>query len=879
MGTHEISVQNAMTEALKATYPNIGVRYQRESFACAPLEAAMAGGSKTKKKKGHGVPEAVIFADAALSRPIAIVECKKDKGGIIAAQVEAQEYVRHASGAGKLYIPLAIGFDGSNLTVDFYNKQSDTFIACRRANGEKLSESFIQTGLWPTETEIAELANSSGGMLQGEEPGLPDNVCAELFKRINESMHGESVGKDDRIVVFTAFLVACRSVDFINVITSGAKKTAHILGEQTLTSIKAAMSAGAEAHVGSDLSGFVDFVKPKLVGQNKGKATNGAKAISKIVYYDIPTVCAKHGFEVPEFISRLNESLFNIIDVYDAFQTYSTANDLGQYFTPRHIVKSMVRIVEIMRNERLSTNDLVYDPACGVGGFLVAALDRVAEGAQANERARIRREFGARLMGCEKADFIAHIARVNLWMHGDGTSGIGSGSSLEREFLDDKSPMGSHGLGSATPPNHPIHAIRKDIGGQTGTDGRPTVVLMNPPFPTKKKDFQSFEFVEHALEQLGEGGFLCALVPATTVISDDKLHSSYTKVGSETVVPGFRARILKHAQLHAVISLPPDLFEPGAAVNTYIIVLSKAKGGHRVNQPVLFARCPDDGYSMVKSLKKRQGPNAAARLSGRWNTEIGVGGDLADLIFFRPPAANATSSVQWLLRHMDALPNSTVPRHFTSKCLCAADLESGADWAPERFIDDDFCEASILRSANRIYAECQAFDLVDSIRRSSGVHGKSLTIHQVSSSDVSSLLGKIQAAYPAGASIADLFEFPKLARLPAAAVDEQQDTILVSASERDNASVGYVVAPTKRHVAQAMTLSVAKNAKPMVARLQRRPYCLTGDVAALYPKNINGLQFSEVDLVILAALIERHVWRFSYGRKASEERMREIALI
>lgn len=57
----------------------------------------------------------------------------------------------------------------------------------------------------------------------------------------------------------------------------------------------------------------------------------------------------------------------------DAFEYFlkastSTKNDLGEYFTPRHIVKTMVRLVNPQIGEK------IYDPFCGTGGFLIESF-------------------------------------------------------------------------------------------------------------------------------------------------------------------------------------------------------------------------------------------------------------------------------------------------------------------------------------------------------------------------------------------------------------------------------------------------------------------------------------------------------------------------
>src|SRR6202040_2234298 len=59
--------------------------------------------------------------------------------------------------------------------------------------------------------------------------------------------------------------------------------------------------------------------------------------------------------------------------LYETFFRYTGGNTIGQYFTPRHIARMMADLCEVERS------DVVLDPACGTGGFLVAAMNRVLE--------------------------------------------------------------------------------------------------------------------------------------------------------------------------------------------------------------------------------------------------------------------------------------------------------------------------------------------------------------------------------------------------------------------------------------------------------------------------------------------------------------------
>lgn len=352
---HEITPEMAMHEIVKTTYQNLGKKFQREQSGCKALWAALVGGSKTPDSKdGQGIPEAAIFRDKDSTEPIALIECKKTLK-IENARNESQGYIRHVTSKG-LRIPLAVGFDGSSLTVDYYNSTNDEFVPCRKENGEKFEDSFKATGRWPTEEELLALASSQDGFLRPPTPPLSETIQSDFFRKTNETMRVKGVETQDRIIVFTAFLVACREHGFRQqVVSPPPKKDANKLGRDVLASIESLMDSVEREEVGQDLKGFVDFAKPKLVAekQAKEKAKNGAEALQKVIREDIPAIAAKSGLDVAAFINCLNESLFKIVDVYDVFQTYASSNDLGQYFTPRQTVRAMIRLSELLRGKQL----------------------------------------------------------------------------------------------------------------------------------------------------------------------------------------------------------------------------------------------------------------------------------------------------------------------------------------------------------------------------------------------------------------------------------------------------------------------------------------------------------------------------------------------
>ena len=133
-------------------------------------------------------------------------------------------------------------------------------------------------------------------------------------------------------------------------------------------------------------------------------------------------------------------------DAFEYFLRASTAtkNDLGEYFTPRHIVKTMVRLVNPQIGEK------VYDPFCGTGGFLIESFRHVYNNmARTEDNLTTLRE--STVYGNEITN-TARITKMNMILAGDGHSNIQMLDSLANPidgtstWLDDKGKVHHNGF-------------------------------------------------------------------------------------------------------------------------------------------------------------------------------------------------------------------------------------------------------------------------------------------------------------------------------------------------------------------------------------------------------------------------------------------------
>ena len=105
---------------------------------------------------------------------------------------------------------------------------------------------------------------------------------------------------------------------------------------------------------------------------------------------------------------------------FETFLRYGNdAKELGIVFTPRHIIKFMIDLIDV------NPNDTVYDPTCGTGGFLVSAFMKM-KNMVGNNVGALKKIKSEKILGVdsEESGKIPALAIVNMIFRGDGKSSI-----------------------------------------------------------------------------------------------------------------------------------------------------------------------------------------------------------------------------------------------------------------------------------------------------------------------------------------------------------------------------------------------------------------------------------------------------------------------
>ena len=309
-------------------------------------------------------------------------------------------------------------------------------------------------------------------------------------------------------------------------------------------------------------------------------------------------------------------------DAFEVFAESKFVGEKGQFFTPRCIIDVAVRLIDPKPKET------VCDPACGSGGFIIAAMrhvwQRMAEhpewrGLPAARLAEERRRMAERsFFGIDKEADLVRIAKAYMAISGDGRSNIVQENAL----------LPAPRLGGL--------AAGKFAAGESFRQF--DCILTNPPYGTKAKvlldEAQHFElghrwqrseagwrkgaarqtdpyilFIERCLQMLADGGRAAIVLPETVFHAPSMAHA--------------RHYIAQRAAVRAVASLPHNTFRPYCNAKTCLLVLEKggqqgdvvmatpSEMGHNHQGKAIFRPGTDEIWNDVPAvLKELDDPTA-----------------------------------------------------------------------------------------------------------------------------------------------------------------------------------------------------------------------------------------------------------------------------
>lgn len=261
-----------------------------------------------------------------------------------------------------------------------------------------------------------------------------------------------------------------------------------------------------------------------------------------------------------------------------AYETYVASHlkgERGQYFTNRIVINMMVKVVNP------TEKDIILDPACGSGGFLLTSMNYIFDtidksNRTANSKEILKRNVVHQLFGVDISPKLIKIAKANMLLGKDGHSGIEHGNSLDE-----------------------ITKLSARFNSLCG-EGRPDIILTNPPFGSghdlriKEKDILSQYQVGHQWELLSSGSIhyieklndKVGVAPEVLFIEKcirwvkDKgiigIVMAKGQLDNREAYP-IRKLICDNTKILGVVNLHEDTFEPFCGSKASVLFLQKTK--------------------------------------------------------------------------------------------------------------------------------------------------------------------------------------------------------------------------------------------------------------------------------------------------------------
>lgn len=333
-------------------------------------------------------------------------------------------------------------------------------------------------------------------------------------------------------------------------------------------------AANAEGMTGDALADFVNLqLFPRLKTEPVGQGEAGRRAqLLRDVFEDAYNYM-KSGTLMRQVINKINEIDFNNSEdrhtfgaIYEqVLKDLQSAGNAGEFYTPRAVTRFIIDRLDPKLQE------IVFDPACGTGGFLACAIDYKRKSMQSLADAETLRNT---IRGVEKKALPHMLCITNMILHGiDTPSGITHGNTLAKAYRE------------------------------YGDRDRVHVIATNPPFGGMEEDGIEHNFPAHLRTRETADLFMALIIRllrthgrAAVVLPDGFLFGEGTK-------STLKKQLLEECNLHTIVRLPNGVFAPYTGIKTNILFFTKGVP----TENVWFYQHPyPDGVSSYNKTKPMQ---------------------------------------------------------------------------------------------------------------------------------------------------------------------------------------------------------------------------------------------------------------------------------
>ncbi len=472
-------------------------------------------------------PDYVLYQDNS-DIPLAVIETKKPHSNIHQAQAQAINYAK------RIHAPIVYATDGIFTKTHHIEKDKPLYL-----NNEEVDELLRQSIL-------VNYLRDNVYSTQDKKVIQSRKALISIFKDINELFRNAGVRAGlDRVGLLSNML-------FLKIISELA-----VMDDGTISVPPCNYLWDNFKHKqGLDL---LDFLNKQAFEHFKD--AYGGEVLSKI---EVVSGKEKILNQVVDKLDDLQLSDTNTDIKGDAFEFFlrnygGAETDFGEYFTPRHIVKTMVKILNPQYGET------VYDPFCGTGGMLIESFrhirKRMPHSFHTLKKLKNKTVYGTEITTMER------IAKMNMILVGDGHSNINRQDSYEHPQTN----------------KHDVVITNIPFGSRMKTD-----FLSNYGFQGNSAELAGVLHCLDALKSDNENARAGILVPEGILFNGNK---GYTAL---------REKLVTQHEIQTVISLPQGVFTD-AGVKSNVIIVKKKKNTDKKH--LWYFTVKSDGYSLDKARR------------------------------------------------------------------------------------------------------------------------------------------------------------------------------------------------------------------------------------------------------------------------------------
>lgn len=349
-------------------------------------------------------------------------------------------------------------------------------------------------------------------------------------------------------------------------------------------------AADPNGMTGEPLLGFVNTRLIPYLRELSGTTSHDPRDVLAAVFKETNNRMLS-GYLLRDVVNKVNEINFaSSDDIHTMAHLYESmlremrdaAGDSGEFYTPRPVIRFMVQQIAPKLGE------IILDPACGTGGFLVEALEHLQPKVRTAEQ---KRALSDNLRGVEKKPLPYLLGMMNLVLHGLDQPNTIRGNALSRPLT------------------------------QIGRTERVDVILTNPPFggeeeksiqanfPSDKQTAEtSWLFLQLVIRTLKDGG-RCAIVAPNGLLF------------GEGVGGRIKQQLLTDCNLHTVVRLPDGVFAPYTDIPSNLLFFEKTG---RTKEVWFYELLPPEGrkkYSKTKPIRFEEFADCQAWWGDRQESE------------------------------------------------------------------------------------------------------------------------------------------------------------------------------------------------------------------------------------------------------------------